>query len=226
MDLAAQLGLTDKRDTVNIILILGSERIYSDIIRKYPTTPNNPGESAPSNDGPTVLKLPKSGGVVDRAPAYIAQIQSQQLKAYFFGTANLPLSPYTQSIPTTSADCPLTMYRLPPSSGAADEAGASFLPGDHEDVQASGRGGSGLQRLEKVELGPDAERAVLVVKHAAADARVDEIRDASVMGWLYVVDVEVDKKRARVLSPVGGRLPSANACVWGRWPEALGGVVG
>lgn len=214
-----------------MILILGSERIYSDMVRKYTTTANNHGSVESANGLINVLKVPKSGGVVDRPASYLAQLQSQQLKTYFFGTTTLPLSPYTQSISTSPADCSLTIYRLPPAEPPIDEITSSFLPGGHNDAPASAMSSAngasvGQKGLEKAELGPEAEKAVLVVKHAAADAGIEEIRDASVMGWLYVVDVEGDKKRARILSPAGGRLPSTNACVRGRWPEGVGGVVG
>ena len=98
-----------------------------------------------------------------------------------------------------------------------DTLTASFLPGGYEAPTHS--------TLEKVELNSGMERRLLVVKHCAAEAAIEEVRDASVMGWLYVVDVDEEKKRARVLCPMGGRLPG-NACVLASWPSAFSGIVG
>lgn len=69
------------------------------------------------------------------------------------------------------------------------------------------------------------QNALVVVKHASATDSPETIRDASVMGYLYVADVDETKKKIRVLSPVGGRLP-ARAVVWGVWPEGFGDLVG
>ena len=58
----------------------------------------------------------------------------------------------------------------------------------------------------------------------------EAIRDAPVVGYVYVADVEEARKRVRVLSPVGGRLPAGCAVVWGGWDGGLavgvGGLLG
>ena len=50
------------------------------------------------------------------------------------------------------------------------------------------------------------------------DVEKETVRDAPVLGYLYVGDVDEEKGRARIMSPVGGRLPG-RATVWGLWPE-------
>ncbi|WEW60913.1 Cleavage polyadenylation factor subunit clp1 [Emydomyces testavorans] len=73
------------------------------------------------------------------------------------------------------------------------------------------------------------ENTLLAITHAAANASLEEIRDASVMGFVYVADVDEKKGvggKLRVLAPVGGRVPS-RAMVWGRkWPGEVVGLVG
>jgi polyribonucleotide 5'-hydroxyl-kinase len=64
------------------------------------------------------------------------------------------------------------------------------------------------------------QNAVIAVTHADAHDQADRIRDASVMWYVYVVDVEDDKQRLKVLSPISGRVPG-NAMVWGTWPEGV-----
>jgi polyribonucleotide 5'-hydroxyl-kinase len=69
------------------------------------------------------------------------------------------------------------------------------------------------------------ENSLLAITHAATNASPAEIRDASIMGFLYVVDVDDKKGKIRVLAPVGGRVP-ARAIMWGRkWPGEVIGLV-
>jgi len=43
----------------------------------------------------TVVKVPKSGGCVDRDESFLQQVQQQSIKQYFFGDIKRTLSPYT-----------------------------------------------------------------------------------------------------------------------------------
>jgi polyribonucleotide 5'-hydroxyl-kinase len=67
---------------------------------------------------------------------------------------------------------------------------------------------------------------LLAITHAPTTASPAEVRDASIMGFLYVADVDADKGKIRVLAPVGGRMPP-RAIIWAkRWPGELVGLVG
>ncbi|KAJ5086513.1 hypothetical protein NUU61_007820 [Penicillium alfredii] len=67
---------------------------------------------------------------------------------------------------------------------------------------------------------------LLAITHASTTAPVAEVRDASIMGFVYVADVDADKGKIRVLAPVGGRLPP-RAMIWTkRWPGEIVGLVG
>lgn len=65
------------------------------------------------------------------------------------------------------------------------------------------------------------QSALLAVKHANLSDSHETIRDASVMGYLYVSDVDDVKQRLRILSPAGGTLPR-KAIVWGPWEVGAG----
>lgn len=68
--------------------------------------------------------------------------------------------------------------------------------------------------------------SLLAITHAPPTASPSEVRDASIMGFLYVADVDVEKGKMRVLAPMGGRVPP-RAAVWGRrWPGEVVGLVG
>jgi len=69
------------------------------------------------------------------------------------------------------------------------------------------------------------QNVLLAVKYASPTDSEDTVRDASVMGYLYIAEVDESKKKIRILSPVGGRLPS-RALVWGVFPDGVGDLVG
>lgn len=67
---------------------------------------------------------------------------------------------------------------------------------------------------------------LLAITHASPAASLSDIRDASIMGFLYVADVDGEKGKVRVLAPMGGRVPP-RAVVWGKkWPAEVVGLVG
>lgn len=75
-----------------MILVLGSERLYSDLHRRFD------GRRASTEESITVVKLAKSGGCVDRDDAYMRQVRQMQIREYFFGDAKRTLSPHTQLV--------------------------------------------------------------------------------------------------------------------------------
>lgn len=72
---------------VNAILVIGHERMYSDLKRQYA-----------DNSGVTVLKLNKSGGVVSRDKNTTRQEQMQKVKEYFHGSIKNELTPFSQTV--------------------------------------------------------------------------------------------------------------------------------
>jgi polyribonucleotide 5'-hydroxyl-kinase len=73
---------------------------------------------------------------------------------------------------------------------------------------------------------PAFANTLIAITHAAPNATLADIRDSSIMGFVYVADVDAEKKKLRVLAPVGGRMPG-RALVWGKkWPGEVVGLVG
>ena len=88
--------------TVNIILTLGSERLYSDMQRRFSSYKISTSEEI------TIIKLDKSGGCVDRDDTYMQQMREAALREYFFGNAKHTLSPHTQYVSFDE----LTIYKI------------------------------------------------------------------------------------------------------------------
>lgn len=74
--------------SVSTLVVVGSERLYSDMLRRYDT---------PSS-GVTVVKLLKSEGCVDRDDNFLRLSRQRAVKEYFFGEPKRTLSPYTMTV--------------------------------------------------------------------------------------------------------------------------------
>lgn len=77
---------------VNTILVLGSERLHSDMLRRFSSYRTSSGESI------TLVKLDKSGGCVDRDDNFMQQSREAAIKEYFFGDSKRVLSPHNQFV--------------------------------------------------------------------------------------------------------------------------------
>jgi polyribonucleotide 5'-hydroxyl-kinase len=75
--------------TVNVIITLGSERLYSDLARKFAN--RDPSETV------NVIRLDKSGGCVDRSEEYMKMLRHAQVREYFFGHGENTLAPSSQT---------------------------------------------------------------------------------------------------------------------------------
>ncbi|KAI9842178.1 MAG: Cleavage polyadenylation factor subunit clp1 [Thelocarpon superellum] len=199
--------------SVNVLLVLGSERLYSDMLRRFGGTKTSTDESI------TVLKLSKSGGCVDRDEAYMKQARQAQVREYFFGDAKRTLSPHTQQVDFSQVH--ILKIR------EANALHASLLPGGHDDEEEEEKGedGPGARIFEELAPSPILQNGIMALMRAELHDSHASIRDASVLGFVYVADVDDQRKKLRLLAPVAGRLPAC-PMVWGSWPEPSLNLVG
>ena len=87
------------------------------------------------------------------------------------------------------------------------------MPGDETEDSTSAI-------FDKVRPSLQMQNSILTIVNAHPEDTQEDIRDASVMGFLYVADVDEKKTKLKVLVPVGGRLPN-KAIIWGSWPEGV-----
>ncbi|MCJ1409361.1 Cleavage polyadenylation factor subunit clp1 [Ptychographa xylographoides] len=191
--------------SVNVLIILGSERLSSDMSRRFAKSAGS------TRDTVSVIKLDKSGGCVDRDSEYLQQFRQAQIREYFFGDTKNPLSPHTQQMDFSE----VAIYRFAESAGML----ASFLPGGEEDSLAKDA------IYERVQPSSTMQSCILAIVQAEPHDTPESIRDASVIGFVYVADVDEKKKKMRILAPLSGRVPR-KAMVWGIWPESAGDLVG
>ncbi|EER24964.1 hypothetical protein CPC735_015630 [Coccidioides posadasii C735 delta SOWgp] len=268
--------------SISTILIIGSERLYSTMVKNYDNKPiATSATAAASDERISVVKLTKSGGCVDRDATFMKYVRESQIRSYFFGSpvpstassalslsstttgTTMTLSPHTSQVDFNS----LSIYSITiATEGEEDEYDPSkfdsFLPGGHEenDHNTSLTGTTSLQppsgllpglrsELPSATTGlPSASTSsttpftnlpspapmslantLLAITNAAPNASLDEVRDASIMGFIYIADVDEKKGQGgklRLLAPVGGRVPN-RAMIWGRkWPGEVVGLIG
>ncbi|KAL1954361.1 hypothetical protein VTO42DRAFT_1227 [Malbranchea cinnamomea] len=249
--------------SVSTILVIGSERLYSTMVKNYDNKPTATSAGAGTDERISVVKLSKSGGCVDRDATFMKQVREAQIRSYFFGNpvpstaysslslsstalgTTITLSPHAQQLDFDS----LSIYdvTVPDEEDDYDPANLgvneSFLPGDQNESLIPGLGSSAsatgpssldsqsipLTKLESSATSPlplSVQNTLLAITHAAPNAPLSEVRDASIMGFAYVASVDDKKRKITLLAPVPGRIPS-RALIWGRrWPGELVGLVG
>ncbi|KAK2882654.1 Cleavage polyadenylation factor subunit clp1 [Arthroderma sp. PD_2] len=256
--------------SISTILVLGSERLYSTMVKNYDGKPTSTTSTTPASDERiSVVKLSKSGGCADRDEVFMKSTRESHIRSYFFGTS----APSTASSALSSSTAPGSVISLSPHGQHVDFDGLSiysitinsdeydgmkhitnstneisFLPGGSNDngeddvpsastaALTSGPSSTGLPfqqiPLKKLTTSTDSpvpqalENTLLAITHAPPNAPLNEIRDASIMGFLYVAGVDSKKAKLRLLSPVAGRVPS-RAIIWGnKWPGEVLALIG
>ncbi|CAG8489886.1 2045_t:CDS:10, partial [Ambispora leptoticha] len=145
--------------SANIIIVLGHERLYSDMARLYK-----------DQQDIKVLKLSKSGGVVNRDKTFRRQSQMRKIQEYFYGTSKIGLQPFNASIDFHS----LSIYRV----GFGSLAPSSALPiGIDRKVSET--------QLVRVEPDETLRHSILALI-TADSADEPALLEANVAGFLYV----------------------------------------
>ncbi|GJJ71306.1 polyribonucleotide 5'-hydroxyl-kinase [Entomortierella parvispora] len=168
-----------KEFAVDVIIVLGHERLFSDMTRLH----QKPGVS--------VVKLAKSGGVVERDSSFRRLTQNQKIREYFYGTAKSELAPYSTMINYHDVE----ILRV----GEGSLAPSSALPiGEDRKVSET--------HVVKVEPGEHLLHSVLAVSNADK-MQEPEILETNLAGFIYVSEVHEARKKLTVLSPCPGRIP-------------------
>lgn len=77
----------------------------------------------------------------------------------------------------------------------------------------------------KVEASSSLKHSIIAVMHARVYDSQEVIRDATVMGFVYVADVDMTKKKVKFLTPSMGKIGD-RPLVLGSWPEGLLSLLG
>mmetsp|Transcript_29093 Transcript_29093/g.93080 ORF Transcript_29093/g.93080 Transcript_29093/m.93080 type:complete len:361 (-) Transcript_29093:73-1155(-) len=186
---------------VDVVLVLGEDRLYVELKNSMPSTV-------------TVVKLPRSGGVVTRSRDFRRITRNARIREYFYGP---PLPKPSADDPAAEdgamasvlAPCLLEVsldavkiYRAVDAAAAA--AAAAALPmgfGDKDDDDEDDF------HIAAVEVEPSDQLlySILGVVHAEDEGDV-LLRNCA--GFIHVTAVNLEKRVMSVLAPCPGALPS------------------
>lgn len=198
--------------SITLILALGSERLFNDLNRRFGPKPQAAeGETIP------ILRISKPGGAVERDANFIKQLQNQQIRQYFFGTFKEPLNPHSH----TYSFGDLIVYRANSPSLAAS---SSTFDSSMEDDVPYATSRSSSADFERVTPTNEMLGRLVAVKYCEGNSDEITLRDSAVMGFVYVSEVDEQKKRVRFLAPHPQRWGD-KALVWGGWPDAVTDLV-
>lgn len=108
---------TDK-SIVNILITIGSERLYSDLSRKF--------SNRATEEAVNVIRIDKSGGCVDRSEDYMKALRHSQIREYFFGHGEDALAPSSM----TADFSDLNIFRVIESTFPPPLTSPLFMSGD------------------------------------------------------------------------------------------------
>ncbi|GAA5954171.1 hypothetical protein JCM3765_005311 [Sporobolomyces pararoseus] len=177
---------------VNVLLVLGSERLYVEMSKLLNT-----------NKTVTVVRVPKSDGASDLELATLSRIQSSQIRSYFYGGPALTqgvLSPF--SIIVKFED--VRICRVGEAAGAhapssALPLGATRLTRDTELVPIDLTGPRAASEI--------LNRLLAVPQAEEGDEGEEKVVKGPVGGFVWVSALDQTKKKITLLSPLPGRLP-------------------
>ncbi|KAH8728750.1 Pre-mRNA cleavage complex II protein Clp1-domain-containing protein [Phaeosphaeriaceae sp. PMI808] len=192
--------------SVNVLVTLGSERLYSDLARKFAN--RDPSESV------SVIRLDKSGGCVDRSGEYMKALRHAQVREYFFGHGENTLAPSSQTCDLSD----LNVFQIIEANDTSP-----YRSGDFDEYDPATISFSAI--YTPVTPSAALQDSILAITTASPTDPHEVIRDSSVRGYIYVADVDEAKKKVRLLSPQPGMIPGS-AMVLGSWPEDVPGLVG
>lgn len=159
----------------DVVLVLGQEKLWSML------------KSVLKNKD--IVKLHKSGGVVQRSSKARQQARSTRIREYFYGIGN-DLSPHSNIVNFSD----ISVFRI----GGGPQAPRSALPIGAEPA-------ADPTRIAPVTVKDDMLHLVLAVSYAK---EADKILTSNVAGFIYVTDVDTHRKKITYLAPCPGELPS------------------
>ncbi|XP_063421449.1 polyribonucleotide 5'-hydroxyl-kinase Clp1-like [Mytilus trossulus] len=166
---------------VDVILVLGQERLYSELKRDMPDFVN-------------VILLPKSGGVVERNQHQRSDFRDQKVREYFYGPKKNGDDSFFPH-PTEVSYNDIKLYKI----------GAPALPDSMLPLGMKKED----NKTKLVPLQPGTNILHHVFSVSTAKSIEDAVLECNVYGHVVISGIDPDKQTATVLSPSPEKLPSS-----------------
>ncbi|KAH8826944.1 Pre-mRNA cleavage complex II protein Clp1-domain-containing protein [Flagelloscypha sp. PMI_526] len=193
---------------VNVILVVGHEKLNVEMQRLFPPS---------THSNITIVKIPKSGGVVELDSAYRERVQNCQLHTYFYGQV-IPAPKGTSSTASSGGELLHDLVLAPSSTivtfddikiyriGAESMAPSSALPIGASRV---------LSEMQPVLIDPTQPGSGLLNAVAAIVAfppenpnttegthlEENQLIDTTVAGFIVITQVDIPNRKFTVLTP-------------------------
>ncbi|KIY70120.1 hypothetical protein CYLTODRAFT_488383 [Cylindrobasidium torrendii FP15055 ss-10] len=191
---------------INVILVVGHEKLNVEMQRTY-------GSQI------TVVKVPKSGGVVELDLGYRDRVHAHQLHTYFYGQvipppAGVPEGSYSNDtfadnvLSPSSTVCgfeDLNIWRI----GAPAMAPSDALPVGAKRAVSETQ----PDRVDPAKPGSGLLNAVLAIMSPPVNGDEEEILDRTVIGFVVVTRIDLVARKMTVLSPNQGSIAGKTAIV-------------
>jgi len=205
---------------VNTVVVVGHERLHVEMQRLF-------GTHVSPNPTVSVIKVPKSGGVVELDQSYRERIHAHQLRTYFYGTPTyLPkgmkesdlgsegavvdttLAPYSSVVSFDD----LVIYRIGGETMAPSSAlpiGSTPIISETKPVKIDpSQPGSGLLNTLLAILTPIPEKTTLPAAIGSESKKPsptdEEILARDVAGFVLVNSIDIPHRRMTILAPSPG----------------------
>eukprot|EP00128_Syssomonas_multiformis_P012605 Colp12_sorted_trinity150504_noHs@8381 len=163
---------------VDVVFVIDQERLHNDLRRELSSA--------------TVVKLPKSGGVVTRSKEYRRSARNTRIREYFYGTLG-DLCPHSMDVKFKDIE----VYEI-----GAPPIPASCLPLGQEPPKTE-------TQPVRVTIDERLTHNLLSVSYGTSgEPLTADVVDCNVAGFVYVSHVDVAKEKLTILSPSPGALPS------------------
>lgn len=175
----------------DVVLVVGDERLYNELRRSLSAGTGAATDNDDASPPPSVVYVPRSGGVQQRSSGVRRQARANRIKQYFYGPDN-SLAPHASQLLASD----IVLLRV----GGGPQAPSSALP-----IGAQRR----VDPAQYEEVAPDASMTNSIAAVVLASER-EQVDDANVAGFVFIQEVIEDEKRPRIkiLAPCAGPLPS------------------
>lgn len=202
--------------SVNMILVIGSKSIEKAVMDRFS------GEKTTLGDATCVTALEKASGVVQNDEAWVLASQQAAIKEYFFGDYKTTLNPSKQLLDLDA----ITIYRMPDRKYSVPLSfNALSCQADTNGTPTAAEGPPEHRGLNKVDPSPALSHWTMPIMNATIGDAPEAIRTAAVQGFVYIADVDKDRRKINVLFPTSGR-DARKPLLLGAWPEPFVNLLG
>lgn len=188
---------------VDLVVVMGNDRLTVDLKRKF--------QHRITKGLLNVLKVAKSGGVVEVEESFTRKVQEDTIKEYFNGNYQTHLSPYKTDVDIKSFVIYKAVKLLEYNSQMAFlPSGDSYTAEDETEEEKKEENSLDKYYVKLDEPNSsNLENSIVAITHVPASGKLlpRDLLNTSVLGYAHVSKVDDTKQRMSLLLPFPGQIP-------------------